>query len=102
MYKTATLGPGPYKVEHVDYNAVAVLTNNPHTGSMRGFGTPQAIFALENAMDVLAAKLGMTPTELRRKNLLGNGDVSPCRPQAGFPRGQHPFRHGKGGGGPGF
>lgn len=78
MYKTATLGPGPYKVEHVDYNAVAVLTNNPHTGSMRGFGTPQAIFALENAMDVLAAKLGMTPTELRRKNLLGNGDVSPC------------------------
>lgn len=41
MYKTATLGPGPYKVEHVDYNAVAVLTNNPHTGSMRGFAPPK-------------------------------------------------------------
>ncbi len=78
MYKTATLGPGPYRVENVDYNATSVLTNNVHTGSMRGFGTPQAIFALENAMDELAEKLGMSPTQLRRKNLLQNGDVSPC------------------------
>jgi CO/xanthine dehydrogenase Mo-binding subunit len=45
---------------------------------MRGFGTPQAIYALENTIDTLAAKLGMTPTEFRRKNLLKNGDVSPC------------------------
>lgn len=78
MYKTATLGPGPYRIENVDYNATSVMTNNVHTGSMRGFGTPQAIFALENAMDELAAKLNLTPTELRRKNLLQNGDVSPC------------------------
>lgn len=78
MYKTATLGPGPYRLEHVDYNATSVLTNNVHTGSMRGFGTPQAIFALENAMDELAEKLDLSPTELRRKNLLQNGDVSPC------------------------
>ena len=78
MYKTATLGPGPYRVENVDYNATSVMTNNVHTGSMRGFGTPQAIFALENAMDELAEKLNLSPTELRRKNLLQNGDVSPC------------------------
>ena len=78
MYKTATLGPGPYRIDHVDYNATSVMTNNVHTGSMRGFGTPQAIFALENAMDELAEKLNMSPTELRRKNLLQNGDVSPC------------------------
>lgn len=76
-YKTATLGPGPYRLDHVDYTAIAVLTNNNHTGSMRGFGTPQAIFALENTIDELADKLGMTPTEFRRKNLLRNGDVSP-------------------------
>ena len=67
MYKTATLGPGPYRIEHVDYNATSVLTNIVHTGSMRGFGTPQAIFALENAMDELAETLGLSPTELRRK-----------------------------------
>ena len=78
MYKTATLGPGPYRVANVDYNATSVLTNNVHTGSMRGFGTPQAIFAMENAMDELAQKLNLTPAELRRKNLLENGDVSPC------------------------
>ena len=78
MYKTATLGPGPYRIAHVDYNATSVLTNNAHTGSMRGFGTPQAILALENTLNELAEKLGMTPLELRRKNLLHNGDVSPC------------------------
>jgi len=78
MYKTATLGPGPYRIDNVDYNATSVMTNNVHTGSMRGFGTPQAIFALENSMDELAAKLNLSPTELRRKNLLQNGDVSPC------------------------
>ncbi len=78
MYKTATLGPGPYLLDNVDYNATSVMTNNVHTGSMRGFGTPQAIFALENAMDELAEKLGMSPTELRRKNLLKNGDTSAC------------------------
>ena len=78
MYKTATLGPGPYLIANVDYNATSVMTNNVHTGSMRGFGTPQAIFALENAMDELAEQLHLTPTELRRKNLLQNGDVSPC------------------------
>ncbi|MDD3417996.1 MAG: xanthine dehydrogenase family protein molybdopterin-binding subunit [Eubacteriales bacterium] len=75
-YKTATLGPGPYRLDHVDYRARAVLTNNNHTGSMRGFGTPQAIFAMENSMDELADKLGMSPTEFRRKNILVNGDVS--------------------------
>ncbi|MGI6157199.1 MAG: xanthine dehydrogenase family protein molybdopterin-binding subunit [Saccharofermentanales bacterium] len=76
-YKTATLGPGPYRLDNVDYTALAVLTNNNHTGSMRGFGTPQAIFALENAMDELAERLGISPLELRRKNLLKNGDTSP-------------------------
>lgn len=75
-YKTSTLGPGPYRLDHVDSKAIAVLTNNNHTGSMRGFGTPQAIFAVENAMNELAEKLGITPVELRRKNLLVNGDTS--------------------------
>lgn len=78
MYKTATLGPGPYRMDSLDYDAEAVITNNVHTGSMRGFGTPQAIFALENTLDILADKIGITPLEIRRRNLLENGDVSPC------------------------
>ncbi|MBQ7743647.1 MAG: xanthine dehydrogenase family protein [Lachnospiraceae bacterium] len=77
-YKTATLGPGPYKMNALDYDAKAVLTNNIHTGSMRGFGTPQAIFAMENMMDELAEKLDVSPLEIRRRNLLHNNDISPC------------------------
>ena len=77
-YKVATLGPGPYRMDSLDYDCQMVITNNNHTGSMRGFGTPQAIFALENAMDMLAEKVGISPLEIRRRNLLANGDVSPC------------------------
>lgn len=77
-YKCATLGPGPYNMEALDYDSECAFTNNNHTGSMRGFGTPQAIFALENLMDQLAEKVGMSPLEIRRINLLHNGDISPC------------------------
>ena len=74
--KAAHLGPGPYRNPNVLYRTKAVATNNIHTGSMRGFGTPQAIFAMENAMDELAEELGMSPLELRRKNALRTGDRS--------------------------
>lgn len=43
---------------------------------MRGFGTPQAVYAMENAMDELAEKLGISPLELRKKNALHTGDAS--------------------------
>lgn len=74
--KASHLGPGPYRNPNVLYNACAVTTNNIHTGSMRGFGTPQAIFAMENSMDELAEKLGISPLELRRRNALRTGDVN--------------------------
>lgn len=78
IWKTITLGPGPYRNPNVRYDAKAVMTNNVHTGSMRGFGTPQAIYAMENTMDELAEKLGISPLELRRRNILKTGDVSGC------------------------
>lgn len=74
--KASHLGPGPYRNPNVLYEARAIATNNIHTGSMRGFGTPQAIFATENAVDELAEKLGMSPLDFRRKNALRTGDVS--------------------------
>ncbi len=76
MWKTITLGAGPYSIENVDYRSKAVLTNNVHTGSMRGFGTPQAIYAMENALNELAQRLNMSPADLRRKNFLRSGDIS--------------------------
>jgi len=39
-YKTAVLGVGPYNVDNVHSCSTAVLTNNNHTGSMRGFARP--------------------------------------------------------------
>ena len=75
-WKTVTCGPGPYVLPHVSYRNTAVLTNNMVCGAMRGFGTPQAIFAMESAMNELAQRLGMSPTELRRKNFLHEGDAT--------------------------
>lgn len=72
-WKTVTCGPGPYEIPNVYYENCAVMTNNMVCGAMRGFGTPQAIFAMENAMNELAQKMGISPLELRRRNLLGQG-----------------------------
>jgi CO/xanthine dehydrogenase Mo-binding subunit len=68
--------PGPYRCEHVNVRGRAVATNHPPNGAFRGFGAPQAIFAMEVALDGLARELGMTPLELRRRNMLQPGDMS--------------------------
>jgi CO/xanthine dehydrogenase Mo-binding subunit len=65
---------GPYKCDNVSVDAVAVRTNNPPSGAMRGFGGVQTAFAHEAQMDRLAAELGMDPLEIRHRNALGHGD----------------------------
>ncbi len=77
MWKTVTLGPGPYRIPNLDYESSGAVTNSSICGSMRGFGTPQAILATENAMNELAQKLQISPLELRRRNLLADGDEAP-------------------------
>ena len=72
---------GPYRVPTVRITGDAVYTNNPVSGAMRGFGAPQACFAVESAMDLLARELGMNPVELRRRNALRPGDVFPTSGQ---------------------
>ncbi len=64
---------GPYEVEHVDVECLCVYTNNPFAGAMRGFGVPQAAFAHESQMDLLAEALHMDPLEIRRVNALKAG-----------------------------
>ncbi|OKJ42485.1 xanthine dehydrogenase family protein molybdopterin-binding subunit [Streptomyces sp. CB01580] len=71
----ASLGVGPYVVDDVDIEAVALYTNNPPCGAMRGFGAVQACFAYEAQMDKLAAELGMDPVEFRRINAMEQGSV---------------------------
>jgi xanthine dehydrogenase D subunit len=73
----ATLGVGPYEVEHVEMDCDAVYTHNPPCGAMRGFGAVQACFAYEAQMDELAARLGLDPVELRIRNAMAEGSTMP-------------------------
>lgn len=73
-WKTVTCGQGPYSIPNVRYDTRAVMTNNVPCGAMRGFGTPQAIYAMESAMNEMAQALGLSPLEFRRRNLLKSGD----------------------------
>jgi CO/xanthine dehydrogenase Mo-binding subunit len=66
---------GPYKIPHVWIDSCAVWTNVVPAGALRGFGVPQAVWAYETQMDMIAERLGLDPVELRRKNLLRNGDL---------------------------
>ncbi|WP_432093017.1 xanthine dehydrogenase subunit D [Streptomyces sp. bgisy100] len=73
----ASLSAGPYVIDNVDIEAVALYTNNPPCGAMRGFGAVQACFAYEAQMDRLAAELGLDPVEFRRINAMSQGTVMP-------------------------
>jgi xanthine dehydrogenase D subunit len=66
---------GPYTCDNTFVDAVAVKTNNPPAGAMRGFGGVQTAFAHEAQMDRLADELGLDRLEIRRLNALGQGDA---------------------------
>lgn len=53
--------------------AKAFATNTPPHGAFRGFGAPQSLFAIERHMDRIAAAVGLSPEELRRRNFLRPG-----------------------------
>jgi carbon-monoxide dehydrogenase large subunit len=67
---TILMTPGPYAIPRAESAAVAVLTNTVPIGAYRGAGRPEATAAIERAMDLFAAEIGMDPAEVRRKNLL--------------------------------
>jgi CO/xanthine dehydrogenase Mo-binding subunit len=73
--KMGYAGVGPYRIPHVRVDSLAVYTNLPPNGAYRGYGATQSVWASERAMDMLAAKLDMSPLELRRMNLLRDGDA---------------------------
>jgi xanthine dehydrogenase molybdenum-binding subunit len=65
-----------YRVPNVRYEAKCVYTNNTYSQAMRGYGNPQATFAIESTIDMLAEKAGIDATEFRRLNANQPGDVS--------------------------
>ncbi|MCC6528096.1 MAG: selenium-dependent xanthine dehydrogenase [Polyangiaceae bacterium] len=65
---------GPYRIPAVAVDALAVFTNNPPNGAMRGFGVNQAAFAVEQVVDMLGERCGLDPYQMRERNLLSDGD----------------------------
>ena len=76
MTRAATHSLGLYQVPNAKVECYAMYTNNPPAGAFRGFGAPQAHFAAETQMDILARRLGMSPLDLRRRNALRVGAVT--------------------------
>jgi len=75
-WRSVVQATGPYEVPNVKTDTYGYYTNNVYTGAMRGYGSPQVIFANESLMDELAHELGITPFEIRLKNILKNGSVT--------------------------
>jgi CO/xanthine dehydrogenase Mo-binding subunit len=73
--KMGYAGVGPYRIPHVRVDSLAIYTNLPPNGAYRGYGAMQSVWASERTMDLLARELDMSPLELRRRNLLRDGDV---------------------------
>lgn len=65
--------PQLYPCPNVDGDAYTVFTNKPVSGAMRGYGIPQAMFALESHTDDVARAVGMSPYEFRWKYLMPVG-----------------------------
>jgi CO/xanthine dehydrogenase Mo-binding subunit len=68
---------GLYRVPAVRFDTSIVYTNNPYSGSMRGYGNLESTFAIEAQMDDLAERLGLDRVEIRRRNATQPGDVNP-------------------------
>jgi CO/xanthine dehydrogenase Mo-binding subunit len=67
---------GPYNVENVKVDSYSVATNGPNSSAFRGFGFPQAAFAAEQQMNIIAEKLGLDPLEIRCMNYMKTGDTT--------------------------
>ncbi len=65
-----------YRVSNIRFSAQCVYTNNTYSQAMRGYGNPQATFAIESSMDELAGKAGIDRIDFRRINCNQSGDIT--------------------------
>lgn len=70
---------GPYDIEHIYCDSYCMYTNHPYASAFRGYSHTEVHFAFERTMDVLAEKLSLDPLELRRKNSILPGDMTPTQ-----------------------
>jgi CO/xanthine dehydrogenase Mo-binding subunit len=73
--KAANRSIGPYRIPNLQLESLAVYTNTVPGAAFRSIGGPQAVFATESQMDIIAAALDLDPMELRRRNMLARGEL---------------------------
>jgi aerobic carbon-monoxide dehydrogenase large subunit len=71
---TAASLPGPYRIRHYTCRVRCALTCKAPAAAYRGAGQPEAVFAIERAVDHLANALEMDPAEIRRRNFIGRDE----------------------------
>lgn len=68
---------GAYRVPNCAIEVLRVYTNTVPCGHMRSPGAPQVAFAVESHIDMIAHEMGLDPLELRRRNAIAEGDLTP-------------------------
>jgi xanthine dehydrogenase molybdenum-binding subunit len=66
-----------YRCDNIHLVGRCVYTNNPIAGAYRGYGVVQTYYALDIQMDEAAAQIGIDPAEIKMKNAVRHGDISP-------------------------
>jgi carbon-monoxide dehydrogenase large subunit len=69
-FMTRTMLTGTYDIPSASFGSTSVVTNTVPTVAYRGAGRPEAAAAIERAMDLFAAEIGLDPAEVRRRNLV--------------------------------
>jgi putative selenate reductase molybdopterin-binding subunit len=75
---------GVYNCPNKKVDGIAAYTNTVPAGAFRGYGLPQTLIAVEAAIDELAKKLGISPFEMRRRNIVKPGDPMLSPPDSGY------------------
>src|SRR5215831_1738357 len=81
-YNTAAHLAGPYKIEHLAVSGRTATTNKVPNSAYRGAGRPEAVFAMERIIDLVATTLGLEPAEVRLRNMIRADQMPYC---AGIP-----------------
>ena len=77
LERACTHAAGPYHYQNFEITGRAYYTNNPPAGAFRGFGVTQTCFAMESLLNEMAALVGISPWEIRRRNAIRPGEVLP-------------------------
>lgn len=83
---------GPYHIPHFRIDSYMMYTNNVPCGSYRAPGQPQAVFAVESHMDMIAREMGMDPYDLRLRNVVRDGEVCGTGERYHYVRGEETLR----------